>query len=340
MKKLLNTLYITSELSYLSLDGENIIISNSNQDDFRLPLCNIQEIVCFNYKGCSPRLMGKCAESNISLVFISPSGRFLARIVGKIKGNVFTRIAQINCFNNSTQQLVLIRNTLAAKFANTKFLLSRSLRDYQDINCDGKIEKLIIKISDTIINIYQIEDIDILRGIEGEIAKEYFSVYGRLIRNDEFVFYNRSKHPPLDEINAVLSLLYTLQASSITSALEAAGIDPYIGYYHTLRSGRASLSLDIVEEFRSTVERFVISIFNRNQVNKNDFEIKANSAVLLNDEGRHKVIKLWQEKKKEVMTQSFINQKIQFGLLPFVQAQLLGKYLRKEIEDYPPYVNK
>ncbi len=340
MRKILNTLYVTNESAYLSVDGENIVVSVTGQKDFRLPLCKIEEVVCFNYMGCSPKLMGKCVENKISISFVTPNGKFLARIIGETKGNVFTRINQIDIIRDSICKLHLIQNSLAAKFVNTKFLLSRSLRDYPEINDDGQVGSIIEKINNAVKSIYNITDENVLRGIEGDIAKDYFAIFGRLIRNNEFSFNGRSKRPPLDEINAVLSLLYTLQANSITSALETAGIDPYIGFFHTQRPGRASLSLDILEEFRATIDRFVISIFNLKQVNRKDFEKKAGGAVLLNNDGRHKVIKLWQEKKKEIIIQPFINEKIHLGLLPYMQASLLGKYIRKEIAEYPPYINK
>jgi len=339
MKKLLNTLYITSESAFLSLDGENIIVK-TDEKETRLPLCIIEEIVCFNYQGCSPKLMGKCAENNIAITFLSPNGRFLAKITGETKGNVFTRVAQIKTFEDNQSRLNLIRNTIGAKFCNIKFFVSRSLRDYPDTNGDGSLSKLIEDLGYFTKQLYIEEDIDVLRGIEGNISHIYFNLFDKFIRNDDFIFHGRSKRPPLDEINAVLSLLYTMQANAIGSALETAGIDPYIGYFHTLRSGRQSLALDIIEEFRAIIDRFVITIFNLKQFTKEDFDYILGGTVFLNDNGRKKLIKLWQDKKKETILHQYLGEKIPFGLLPFVQASLLGKYLRKEIKEYPPYLLK
>lgn len=339
MRKLLNTLYITNENSYLKLDGENIIIF-IEKDKHRFPLCNFEEIVCFNYKGCSPQLMAKCASLNISLTFLTSNGKLEARVIGKIKGNIYTRIAQIDYFRDKIKQLKLIQNCIAGKLINTKYNLSRTRRDYPEVDEDNKLSCLIDKIGNKIKNIFSINDINILRGIEGEIAKNYFAVFNRFFRNTKFSFNGRNKRPPLDEINCVLSFVYSMQANSITSALETAGIDAYYGYYHTLRSGRASLSLDILEEFRAIIDRFIITIFNLNQLDERDFENKVSGAVLLNDGGRKKVIKLWQEKKKENIFHPFLEQKIPYGLLPFAQANIFGKFLRGEITEYVPFILK
>ncbi|HPG92012.1 MAG TPA: CRISPR-associated endonuclease Cas1 [Clostridia bacterium] len=339
MKKLLNTLYVLSENTFLSLDGENVVVK-TDEKETRLPFCIIEEIVCFNYQGCSPRLMGKCAENNVSLSFVSPNGRFLAKIVGETKGNVFTRTAQIKTFEDNNARLNLIRNSIGAKFCNMKFFVSRSIRDYPDINHDGSVTKLIDDINFYSKQLYEEEDVDILRGIEGNISHIYFNLFDKFFRVDGFVFNGRSKRPPLDEINSVLSLLYTMQSNNIGSALEVAGIDPYIGFFHTLRSGRQSLALDIIEEFRAIIDRFVVTVFNLKQFSKEDFDYQLGGTVFLNDVGRKKLIKLWQDKKKETIFHPYLGEKIPFGLLPFIQASLFGKFLRKEIEEYPPYLVK
>ena len=340
MKKLLNTLYVTSENAYLSLDGENVIISREDMPNFRMPLCNLEEIVCFNYQGASPALLGKCMNDNISVSFISSNGRFLGKVIGKVKGNVFTRVAQIKIFENEEEKFRLIQNTIVAKLTNIKYLLSRSLRDYPEIDEDKIISILISKIKEKSKQIYSIQNVDILRGIEGDMAREYFGVFNRLLRNKNFTFNGRSKRPPLDEINACLSFIYTLQSNSIASALESAGIDAYIGFYHTKRAGRVSLALDVVEEFRAIVDRFVITVFNLKQLNKSDFIYEIGGSVLLNNDGRRKILKLWQDKKKEKIYHYVLKQNIQLGVLPFVQANLMGKFLRGEMDEYYPFLWK
>ncbi|MEG1613770.1 MAG: CRISPR-associated endonuclease Cas1 [Clostridia bacterium] len=340
MKKLLNTLYVTSEDAYLTLNGENIVIIRKDKENVRFPLCNLEEIVCFNYTGASPQLMGKCMADNISLTFLSPSGKLLGRVIGRVKGNVFTRIAQIKMFENYEVKLKLIQNTIACKLLNTKFLISRSLRDYPEIDNDNRVSELINKITKRIDTLYGVAEIDVLRGIEGDIAKDYFGIYDRLIRNNAFKFNGRSKQPPLDEINACLSFLYSIESNSIAAALELAGIDSYIGFFHTERPGRISLALDIVEEFRAMIDRFVISVINLKQLTLSDFIKEIGGSVLLNDSGRQKILKLWQDKKKENIYHPVLKQNMQFGILPFIQANLFGKFLRGEMEEYIPYLIK
>lgn len=340
MRKLLNTLYILEEDVYLSLDGENISVIKPDGTEVNLPLCNLEEIVCFNYRGCSPAFMGKCVAMHIALSFIAPSGKFLAKVVGETKGNVFLRIQQIECFRDSDKNLNLIRNCIISKILNMKYLVSRSIRDYDEIKYNKNVIALMNKAAVYIDKTISEKDIDILRGIEGDIAKDYFSIFNLFIRNNDFTFTGRSRQPPLDRVNALLSFVYTMQVNSIAAALESVGLDAYIGFYHTLRPGRASLALDIVEEFRAFVERFIISIINLRQVDKNDFEEKLGGAILLNDKGRRKILKLWQEKKKAVLMHPVLKQKVEYGIVPFIQATLLAKHIRGEIGDYYPMLLK
>lgn len=340
MRRLLNTLYVTTEESYLTLDGENVVVQRPNLADVRYPLCNLEEILCFGYMGASPALMGKCMENNILLSFMSPSGRFLGRVIGRVKGNVYTRIAQIETFKDEKKKLNLIRDTIVAKILNTKFLLARSVRDYAETNLDGAVERLICKITNAINVIFETSDVDVLRGIEGDVAKDYFGIFDRLIRNKEFSFSGRSKRPPLDEVNACLSFLYSVQSGTISSALECVGIDSYIGFFHTERAGRFSLALDILEEFRAIIDRFVLSVINLKQLSKSDFEHQLGGGVFLNDDGRKKILKLWQDKKKEEIYHIELKQNIPFGILPFVQANLMGKYLHGEADEYVPFITK
>ncbi len=340
MKKLLNTLYVTDETAYLSLDGENIVIKMSDDRTARFPLVNLQDIVCFSYLGCSPALMGKCGECGIGISFLSPEGRFLGRLQTKIRGNVLLRAEQIRRF--SEYQPELIRNTVAAKLANTRFTLSRSLRDRPEIDGDGAVTALIRKLESSIENVYTLEDKDAIMGVEGSCAKSYFDVFDRMItqQKEDFRLTMRTKRPPLDKTNALLSFLYTILTNDYASALESVGLDSYVGFYHELRSGRSSLACDLVEEARCIVDRFVLTVINLKQINADDFEKQSSGAVLLTKDGKRKLLTLWQEKKRSDITHPYLKQKIKLGLLPFVQSNLLAKYIRGELEEYPTFLLK
>lgn len=337
MRKLLNTLYVTREEGYLSLDGENVVLTERGTEIVRLPFANLESIYCFNYLGCSPALMGKCAEENVSLCFLSPYGRFLARVTGKTKGNVFLRKQQIERFADDKVRIGLVRAIVSAKIRNTRNLLLRSRRDHSDSDMREAITHCLDILSVNLENIRNEEDIDRLRGLEGERAKAYFEIFDSLLlqQREHFRMFMRTKRPPLDRINAVLSFLYTICTNDIASALECVGLDPYIGVYHTLRPGRVSLACDIVEEFRAIIERLVISAINLSRIGKDDFTQQVGGAIYLNDDGRKKVITLWQEKKRENLMHPFLKEKVQFGLFPYVQANLMAKFIRKEIEEYP-----
>lgn len=340
MRKLLNTLYITHREAYLSLEGENVVMLLDGKEAARLPLSNIESIVCMNYPGCSPALMGKCAEERIGLCFISPGGRFLARVTGPIKGNVFLRKQQMEIFFDSERKTALIRNLITAKLKNTRNLLMRSRRDYPATDENGELSHCIDTLEENQRKLIQEKDVEILRGIEGQSAKVYFDVFDLLFtqQKEDFALCRRTKRPPLDLTNAMLSFLYTICTNDIASALECVGLDPYIGLFHTLRPGRASLACDIMEEFRALVERLVVTMVNLKIVQKSDFEKQVSGAVWLNDNGRKKVITAWQDKKNECISHLFIKEKVPIGLFPYVQANLLAKYIRGEIEDYPNLV--
>lgn len=337
MRKLLNTLYITHQDAYLSLDGENIVMFIGGKEAARLPLSNIESIICMNYPGCSPALMGKCAENQIGLCFVSPGGRFLARVTGPVKGNVLLRKQQIEIFFNTEKQTQLIQNLIAAKLKNTCSLLMRSRRDYPATDVNGELSHCIEILEENEKKLFCEKDSDILRGIEGQSAKTYFDVFDLLFtkQKEDFALFRRTKRPPLDPTNAMLSFLYTVCTNDIASALECVGLDPYIGFFHTMRPGRVSLACDIMEEFRALVERMVISMVNLKIVQKSDFEKQVSGAVWLNNDGRKKVITVLQNKKNECLRHPFIKEKVPIGLFPYVQANLLGKYIRGEIEKYP-----
>lgn len=340
MRKLLNSLYILEETAYLTLDGENIVCRAEDSEKFRVPFTNIEDIYIFSYSGCSPALMGKCAEYGIAVNFISPQGKFLARIQGKTKGNVYLRKEQFELF--SIPQLDLIRNTVAAKLSNTRYLIRRSLHDNPDINSDGALTDCIKYLENGIKTVYETADKDIIMGIEGSCAKAYFDIFDRLIlhQKEDFYLANRTKRPPLDRVNAMLSFLYTIAISSYTSALESVGLDSCLGFYHALRSGRSSLSCDLVEEVRCVVERLVLTMINLKMIKPADFETQVSGAVYLSKEGKKKVLTAWQERKRTSIVHPYLGEKIQQGLLPYVQSSLLAKYIRGELDEYPNYLLK
>lgn len=340
MRKLLNTIYITNEQTYLNLDGENLVCKLDGKEQLRIPFENIENIVCFNYVGCSPALMGKCVSKTIPINFISLQGKFLAKVCGETKGNVFLRVAQIDCFRE--KGLGLAQNTMAAKFSNTKQLIRRTLHDNPNLREDSEVKNVMGTLTAGIAKVYKAKNIEEVIGIEGNCARAYFSIFDKLITNTRvmFSFELRTKRPPLDPVNALLSFVYTLATAEFAAALETVGLDSYIGFCHALRSGRNSLACDMVEEVRCIVERFVITLLNLQVISERDFEKQVSGAVWLNDDGRKKVLTKWQEKKRTDIMHPFLKQKISFGLLPYVQSNLLAKYIRGDIPEYPSYLQK
>ena len=343
MKKLLNTLYVTSENSYLSLDGENVVVLDDGCELGRLPLHNLEGIVSFGYRGTSPALMGACAERNISLCYLSPQGKFLARVTGRIKGNVILREQQYHYFLDEKKSLDVAKNCIIGKIYNARWVLERVTRDHGlQVNVE-KLKDASNSLKKSLEYVHNSQSKEQLRGFEGEAAQIYFGVFDELIlqQKNDFSFHRRSKRPPLDHINALLSFVYTLLTNTITSALEAVGLDPYVGCFHTERPGRVSLSLDLIEELRPVLaDRFVLSLINKKMITKKGFRQKENGAVLMNDETRKVVLIEWQNKKKETLTHPFLKEKIEWGIVPYIQATLLARYLRGDLDAYPPFLWK
>lgn len=343
MKKLLNTLYVTSENSYLSLDGENVVVFEEKTEIGRVPLHNLEGIVSFGYRGTSPALMGACAERNVSLCYLTPQGRFLARVSGRIKGNVLLRQQQYASSRDEKISLEIAKNCILGKVYNARWVLERAVRDHsmqidleQVKSASGFLKSSLEYIQDA-------QSKEQLRGYEGEVASVYFGVFDQLIlqQKKDFVFQGRSRRPPLDNVNALLSFVYTLLTNQITSALETAGLDPYVGYLHTDRPGRASLSLDLIEELRAVfADRFVLSLINKRIVNGKNFSKKENGAVLMDDELRKKVLTEWQNRKREIITHPYLGEKVEWGMVPYVQAMLLARYLRGDLDGYPVFLWK
>lgn len=343
MKKLLNTLYITMPDRYLSLDGENVVVIQDNDVVARVPLHNIEGIVTFGYSGASPALMGACAKKNISLCFLSRNGRFLARVSGETVGNVLLRKHQYRISDCLIQSSSIAKNFLVGKIYNSKWVLERAIRDYPLIIDTDKLKEKSMFLSNSLKQLKNTESLEEVRGIEGEAASVYFSVFDNLIlqQKDEFYFQTRNRRPPMDKVNAMLSFAYTLLANMCCSALETVGLDPYVGFLHRDRPGRASLALDLMEEFRSVfADRFVLTLINKKIIKSKDFLVKENEAVTMKDEGRKAFLSAWQNKKQEKITHPFLEKKVEWGMLPYVQALLLARFLRGDIDAYPPFMWK
>lgn len=343
MKKLLNTLYVTSENSYLGLDGENVVVYDDKNEIGRLPLHNLEAIISFGYRGTSPALMGACADRNISLCYLTPQGKFLARVSGKVKGNVVLRKQQFQSSSEDIKCLEIAKNCILGKVYNSRWVLERAIRDHSmQIDVD-KVKKASIKLKEFLDYIQNSQSMNQLRGYEGEAASIYFGVFDELIlqQKKDFFFQGRNRRPPLDNVNAMLSFTYTLLTTQITSALEVVGLDPYVGYMHTERPGRVSLSLDLIEELRAVMaDRFVLSLINKKIVNGKSFTKKENGAVLMDTDIRKKLLSEWQNKKKEIITHPYLNEKVEWGMVPFVQAMLLARYLRGDLDEYPVFLWK
>lgn len=340
MRKLLNTLYVTTPDAYLALDGDNIVIKKDDAVAMRLPFLNVEGIVCFNYLGASPALMGACADHSVDLCFLSPHGRFLARIIGRVKGNVLLRKTQYQLSELHTKSVPIAKSFLLGKIANCRKVLERALRDHALLLDDKTMSQVSASLRENLRAVNSCEKIDDLMGFEGSSAKLYFSVFDQLIlqQKTEFYFKERNRRPPLDNVNALLSFAYTLLTSECSSALETVGLDPYVGFLHQDRPGRPSLALDLMEELRPVLaDRFVLSLVNLRQVAGSGFTLKENGGVLMDDATRKKVLAAWQERKKEEIIHPFLKERIPIGLIPYVQALLLARHLRGDLDAYPPY---
>lgn len=343
MKKLLNTVYVNSPDRYLSLDGENLVISQEGTEIGRVPLHNIERIMTFGHAGASPALMGKCVKNGIELVFMSRNGHFIARAEGEVKGNVLLRRQQYRIADNEKGSLEIAKNMISAKLFNSRWVLERMIRDHGariDTDLFGKKSEFL---NNSIKQARNCSDMDSLRGIEGEAASVYFSVFNDMIlqQKEDFRFDTRNKRPPLDNVNALLSFAYSMATGMCTSALESVGLDPYVGFMHTDRPGRRSLALDMVEEFRSVLcDRFVLTLINKRLVSNDDFVKREDGAVLLTEDGRKNFFSAWQKRKSEELKHPFLEEKVEWGMLPYVQAMLLSRYIRGDLDCYPPFMWK
>ncbi len=340
MRKLLNTLYITSNDYYLSLDGENVVITQGKKEVGRLPLHNLEAVVTCGYAGASPALMEKCAAENISMTFLSVTGRFRAKVTGKAYGNILLRRTQYRIADDEKRTLEVAVNFIIGKIHNERSVVNRAIRDYAERLDTEKLSKVSEQLKEALQAVKKAETMEELRGYEGEAASRYFSQFDQLIlqQKTEFSFHARNRRPPLDNVNALLSFTYSLLTAMCVAALETVGLDPYAGFMHTDRPGRCSLALDLLEELRAPyADRFVLSCINKRVVDPADFEHKENGAVFLNESGRKKYLAAWQNKKAEKLTHPYLQENIEWGLVPYVQALLLARYIRGDLDGYPPF---
>jgi CRISP-associated protein Cas1 len=340
MKQLANVLYVTTPEAYLSLDGENVVIKKDEHSSTRLPLHNLENIVCFSHLGASPALMGACAERNVGLCFLTPNGRFQARITGKVRGNVLLRKKQYQVSEQEAASVPIAASFLLGKIANSRKVIERALRDHAMLVDTQALTQASAFLKGTLGVISDCKSTAELMAFEGSAAKIYFGVFDQLIlqQRADFTFRERSRRPPLDNMNSLLSFLYTLLTNEVASALEAVGLDPYVGFLHQDRPGRPSLALDLMEELRPVfADRLALSLVNRKQVTGKGFVAKESGGILMDDETRKTVLSNWQERKKEQILHPYLKERIPFGLIPHVQAMLLARFLRGDLDAYPPF---
>lgn len=340
MRKVLNTLYILSPESYLSLDGENVVIQEGNTEKGRFPLHTLEMILSFSYKGASPALMGNCAKRGVGLCFFTPNGKFLARVTGEERGNVLLRKAQYRFSDDPFASCRAAKGFILGKLYNSRWSLERATRDHPLRVDVPALKEASASLAGLCRDVTQCDNLESLRGLEGAAATLYFGVLDQLIlqNKEDFFFRERSRRPPLDRFNALLSFVYTLLANDCAAALEGVGLDAYVGFLHRDRPGRTSLALDLMEELRVPLaDRFVLSLINTRTIRPKDFSLQENGAVLLSDEARRGVLSAWQQRKKETITHPFLGEKLPWGLVCHIQALLLARYLRGDLEEYPPF---
>lgn len=343
MRRLLNTLFVTSEDAYLSLDGENIVVNREKKEIGRFPLHNLEGIVCFSYSGASPALMGACAKRSIGLSFCTPNGKFLAKTAGIANGNVLLRREQYRVADDLERSCQIARNMIWGKLYNCRWSIERTKRDHKLRIDEEKFQNASAVIYGIMPQMLETTSLDSLRGLEGAAASAYFDVFDDMIlrSKEEFFFHGRNRRPPTDNINAMLSFAYSLLANDCASALESVGLDAYVGFLHRDRPGRTSLALDLMEELRPCfADRFVLSIVNNKVIQSGDFETTESGAVIMTDAGRRKFLKSWQERKQDMITHPYLKEKMPWGLVPYTQALLLARFLRNDLDAYPPFLWK
>lgn len=343
MRKLLNTLYITLPDVYLALKGENVLVIQDKKAIGRIPLHNLEAICTYGRQGASPALMESCVEKNIAITFLSNSGKLRARVIGPSNGNVILRKTQYRISDDLRKSTLIAKHFIIGKVYNSKWMLERMTRDHALRIDVEQFKKISQHLSATIQQLMEVEDLETLRGLEGNAASAYFSLIDHMIlqQKEAFFFKGRNRRPPLDNVNALLSFTYSLLAMEVGAALEGVGLDAYVGFLHRDRPGRMSLALDVMEELRSVyADRFVLSLINKRRIKEKDFFKKESGAVMMTDDARKEVFRLWQQKKDEKIIHPFLKEKISWGLIPHVQALLLTRFIRGDLDAYPPFLWK
>lgn len=340
MKKLANTLYVTTQESYLAKEGETVVVLVEGKPRLRVPIHNLEGIVCFGRVGASPALMGLCGGSGVSLSFLTERGRFLARVVGPVSGNVLLRREQFRIADDQGRSAALARAFVAGKIVNCRGVLLRAARDRPDGDGIDDLRQSAARLAEVGRRLEGATSVEAVRGLEGEAARTYFAVFDRLVTadKDNFFFRGRSRRPPMDNLNALLSFLYVLLAHDVASALGGVGLDPAVGFLHADRSGRPSLALDLLEELRPILaDRVALTLVNRRQVRMTGFGTTASGAVNMDDATRKTVLAAYQKRKQENITHTFLEDKFALGLVPHAQAMLLARHLRGDLDGYPPF---
>lgn len=343
MRHLLNTLFVTTDGAYLAKDGECVAVRVDKEVRLRLPVHTIGLIVCYGRIGCSPAVMGFCGDRGVGLCFMSPSGRFLASVQGPIRGNVLLRREQYRRADDTSAIAAIAATFVAGKVANARTVLLRALRDHADYRDGHPLQRVADRMADGLRTLQQGPPPEVVRGIEGDAARTYFDVFDYLVtaQKQDFFMRVRSRRPPLDNLNSLLSFLYALLTREAVWALEAVGLDPCVGFLHRDRPGRPSLALDLMEELRPVIaDRLALSLVNRRQVAGSGFRRTESGGVLMDDMTRKAVLVAWQKRKQEEITHPFVNEKMPVGLLPIIQAQLLARHLRGDLDGYPPFIWK
>ncbi len=346
MRRHLNTVYVTSENAWVRKDGANVVVEVDGAERGRVPIHIIGGLVCFGRAGASPALMAACAEAGVTLSFLSPNGRFIGRVEGPRSGNVLLRRAQYRAADDPIRAVPVVRGLVAAKAANQRTVVQRALRDHGKALSEAARQRLATteeRLATAARRTLRDTDGAGLRGVEGEVANLYFSVFDLLVRHEgpAFRFAGRSRRPALDPVNALLNFLYALLGHDCRSALESVGLDPQVGFLHADRPGRAGLALDLMEEFRPVMaDRLALSLINRRQLKPGDFVRDEGGAVAMTEAGRKAVLNAWAERKKEELRHPFIGETVTLGLMPHLQAQLLARHLRGDLDGYPPFVWK
>jgi CRISPR-associated protein Cas1 len=343
MKTHLNTLFITTEGTYLAKDGQAVAVRQKKETKLRVPLHNLDGIMCFGRVGVSPQLMGACAEAGVSISFLSTWGRFRASVVGFSPGNVVLRRKQYRVADDERASADAARSIIAGKLANCRTVLFRAARDASESERAARLQASARRLSANLIDVKAATNVDRLRGLEGEAAVSYFAAFNDLINVPDggFVYTKRTKRPPKDPLNALLSFVYALLSHDARSACEAAGLDAAVGFLHRDRPGRPGMALDLMEEFRPFLaDRLVLSLINRRQVTEMGFEFLETGAVRMDEATRKTVLVGYQERKQETITHPFLDEKTSVGLLIHLQARLMARWLRGDLDAYPPFIWK